>query len=126
MECECLKHKKNALGISLDCDQKVEERVQAVQQVINIDIEREKQVTLNEINSGADMTNKKVRVRKPGTNTWISGVITQHINKNSNTIIELDNGDIKEFNLSESVEHDLCWINGMCNTQTPQTPGLAL
>ena len=66
------------------------------------------------------MTNKRVRTRKPGTNIWISGVITQHINNNSNTIIELGNGDIKEINLSESVEHNLCWINGMCKHRHPK------
>ena len=107
-KCKCLDHKKDALAISLNGKHDVMKRVEAVQQVINIDLEREKQVMLNEIANQSDMTNKRVRLRNPGTNTWTSGTITQHINSNNNTIIELDNGHIREVNLSESVANNLC------------------
>ena len=122
MKCKCLDHKKDALVISMNGKHDVMKRVEAVQQVINIDLEREKQVMLNEIANQCDMTNKRVRLRKPGTNTWTSGTVTKHINSNNKTIIELDNGHIREINLSESVANNLCWINGMCkNTDTPTT-----
>ncbi len=47
-----------------------------------------------------------------------------HINKNNNTVIELDNGHIKEINLSESVTHNLCWIHGMCEHRHPNHQAL--
>ena len=70
------------------------------------------------------MTNKRVRTRKPGTNIWISGVITQYTKSNYSTVIELDNGNIEEINLSESVERNLCWINGMCKHRHPKHQAL--
>ena len=48
-KCKYLDHKKDALAISLNGKHDVMKRVEAVQQVINIDLEREKQVMLNEI-----------------------------------------------------------------------------
>ena len=85
-KCKCLDHKKDALAISLNGKHDVMKRVKAVQQVINIDLEREKQVMLNKIANQSDM----IRT---------SGTITEHLNSNNNTIIELDNGHIREINL---------------------------
>ena len=119
MKCKCLGDNKHALKISLQGQHDVKDRVRAVHQIINIDMEREKKVMLNEITKFSDMTNKRVRVRKPNSNVWISGTISNFSRHNNTTTIELDDGNIKKVNLFESVTHNRCWINGMCDHRHP-------
>ena len=91
---------KHALRKSLDTSLDIFERINAVRNLIGIDIKRDNMALANSIISNRDLTDEKIRVRV--NDSWTTGTIL-NIRGNMATLM-LDNQDTNTINLVKSIK----------------------
>ena len=119
--CECLgEQERHALRKSLHPSRETttEKRVQAVNLVIQIGIERERKVTHNKVLAGVDMTGRKVKITD-NEKTWRNGEVKEYDTTTFNAKIEFENGDVVQYPVLDGIRSKKCWIRGLCSYVHP-------
>ena len=82
-----------------------------MEDLIQIDINRERQIMINAVNSGEDLTTKKINVKI--NDSWCQGTISEYDTTSKIANIQLKNKDNVTVTLSTSVTNHKCWIKGI-------------